>query len=176
MQEKVHHFQKLLDELEQREQLREIELVNEIKILNSKKEEKEELLEHAREEIAEKEQQTLEMEAQIQEIKYSMRNLEAELQLAKTQEVTYRDTSVNFEEKMLALQRTEANSLCSIEELQEDNLNLKLMVKENESAITALGKRYDALLKGTVLTLTHFSSILSESKNIANQTVKHEKP
>lgn len=106
MQEKVHHFQKLLDELEQREQLREIELVNEIKILNSKKEEKEELLEHAREEIAEKEQQTLEMEAQIQEIKYSMRNLEAELQLAKTQEVTYRDTSVNFEEKMLALQRT----------------------------------------------------------------------
>ena len=76
---------------------------------------------------------------------------------------------------MLKLQRSQPSALSSVEELHEENLNFRLMLKENEGAMLGLGRRYDNLFKSVVTSLERFYELLTQSKNIANQFIKHEK-
>ena len=39
-----------------------------------------------------------------------------------------------------------------------------------------LGRRYDNLFKSVVVSLERFYELLTQSKNIANQFIKHQKP
>ena len=49
------------------------------------------------------------------------------------------------------------------------------MLKENEGAMLGLGRRYENLFKSVVTSLERFYELLTQSKNIANQFIKHEK-
>lgn len=111
----------------------------------------------------------------MESLTYAVKNLEGELELSRQEIKNYRSNNVQFEERMLSLQRTEASSLSSIEQLHEENLNFRLMLKENEGAMVALGKRHDHLLKTVLTSLERFYELLAQSRNIANQYIKHDK-
>ena len=49
------------------------------------------------------------------------------------------------------------------------------MLRETEDAMTAVGKRYDNLFRGMVQALERFYELITQSRNIANQHIKHDK-